>query len=120
MRKARKTETVYYQKCDTCEKEFVVLKDNQKTTCYKCRNTVAMEKSQKEADEVLVGAVIVSVKLKGYGTGTSADELTSLKVKTKEEKIIELEAEGWDERYIGWAEVEEKVDMYSMWETRRR
>ncbi len=105
MRKAKKTETVYFQKCDTCEKEFEVPKDSQETTCYECRNKAAMEKSQKEADEILVGAVIVSVELKGYGTWTTSSELTSLKVKTKEGKLIELEADGWGEWYISWGEV---------------
>ncbi len=107
MRKARKTETIYLQKCDTCGKEFEVSKDSQEITCYECRSKAAMEKAQGEADATLVGAVIVSVELKGYGTSTDSSELTSLKAKTKEGKLIEFEAEGWDERYIGWGEVEQ-------------
>ena len=107
MRKARKTEVIFYEKCDTCGKEFETKEDSKETTCYECRNTAAEEKLQKEADETLVGAVIVSVNLKGYGTWARADELTSLKVRTKEGKLFELEASGWDEIYIDCSEIEE-------------
>jgi len=99
--------TTYILNCSTCGKEVEVNKDEKEVICYDCRTEAARAKALHDA-QFLIGAELIEINPKAKGHLTDYYELSSLKVKTKEGKIIEFTATGFDEIYIEWEEVAEK------------
>ncbi|KKK91160.1 hypothetical protein LCGC14_2715750 [marine sediment metagenome] len=96
----------YYLPCDVCGKDVNVSKDREEPeTCYDCQTEQAGKKAI-DAGQFLIGAKIVELIPKYNGSYTNVDELSSLKVITSDNKVIEFTAGGWDERHIEWDEVE--------------
>ncbi len=104
-KKITKRRTYYVQTCSDCGNEFEVSKDDKDTVCYVCATKRAYDKALADG-QFLIGAEIISLIPRYSGHRTDIYELDSLRVRTKEGKVIEFAAAGWDERYIDWDEIE--------------
>ena len=60
------------------------------------------DKAKKEL-AFMVGATVIDVE----PHDNSSYELSTIRIQTKDGKIIEFEAEGWEERYIGWEKIKD-------------
>lgn len=103
-RPVTQTSTVYMQTCSVCHNEFSVSEDSQNTTCYDCKTHAAYDRALNEGS-FLIGAELIAFEPKPTGHYTNYSELSSIKVKTKDGRIIQFEADGWDERYISLEEL---------------
>ena len=105
-RKVIRRDVIYVQKCSLCGEDVKVSKDStEPVTCYDCDVKSAYERALSEG-QFLIGAEIVGFEL----MSEDIDELSSLKVRTKDGKVIEFTAGGWDERYIEWEEIKESEE----------
>jgi hypothetical protein len=92
----------YVRKCERCGKEFEVDKDSTNTICWDCIQKEARADAVK-ALQFFIGAEITDFEPRD----TDQYHLLVIKVKTKDGRLFKFEADGWDERYIGYEEVKE-------------
>ena len=102
-KKIIKKNIVYVQTCSTCKREFQVSECSKEEICYDCKTENAVNKALENC-QFLIGAEIIEIKPSDNGHLTSYYEIDLIKVRTKDGRIIEFEADGWEDRYISWEE----------------
>ena len=102
-KRKRSYETYYVLPCSKCGCEVRVKEDNTiPVMCWDCARDSDYDKAKEEL-AFMVGAIVIDVE--PY-SGDSY-ELSTIRIQTKDGKIIEFEAEGWEERYIGWEKIKD-------------